>query len=389
MKYLRNSTRPSIFPALVLAPVVAALSGTATAHAADRQAIPMTADRWTLSADAKFVEHRGVPAIEFGKSLMGAEALIKDLIFKDGMIEFDAEPVQRMGPAIAFRRRDGQVFESFYLRSFPDCATRVDCVQYAPVVHGVLMWDIYPAHQAPARVKSGEWNRVKMVISGRRMRVYINGGDPALVVDRLEGNTLEGAIALQGMGFVANVTVTRGAVEGLPAQTADDPALKDARLVRNWQISAPAKLPAGADPSLTTLPATKAGWAAFPAETGGLVNVTRRYGVTEERSMVWLRTTIRAAAKADKRAAIGWNDEVWVFVNGKQVYADKNLYQDTPAEKRKTPDGRLSLENGAFTLPLEAGDNEVVVALANKFFGWGLQLRLDDADRITLATPAR
>jgi hypothetical protein len=388
MRYpnLRLVPAPRAGASLVLA---ALLLGGAPVHAADPQPIPMTPDRWTLGADVKFVEHRGVPAIEFGKSLMGAEALIKDLIFKDGTIEFDAEPVQRMGPAIAFRRRDGQVFESFYLRSFPDCATRVDCVQYAPVVHGVLMWDIYPAHQAPARVKSGEWNRVKMVISGRRMRVYINGGDPALVVDRLEGDTLEGAVALQGMGFVANVKVTPGAVEGLPSTPADDPTLEDARIVRNWQISAPSKLPAASEPSLTTLPAAKAGWAPFPAETGGLVNVTRRYGLTEERSMVWLRTTIRADAKTDKRAAIGWNDEVWVFVNRKPVYADKNLYQDTPAEKRKTPDGRLSLENGAFTLPLEAGDNEVVVALANKFFGWGLMLRLDDADRITLATPAR
>ena len=29
---------------------------------------------------------------------------------------------------------------------------------------------------------------------------------------------------------------------------------------------------------------------------------------------------------------------------------------------RKFPDARCSLENGAFTLPLEAGDNEVAVA---------------------------
>jgi hypothetical protein len=382
---MSTSTHPPLFALSAVLVSVAAGS----AHAAGPLAIPITPDRWTLSADAKIVEHRGVPAIEFGKSLMGAEALINGLSFKDGTIEFDAEPMQRMGPAIAFHRRDGQVYESFYMRALPDCATNEACLQYAPVVHGVLMWDIYPAHQASARVKSGEWNHVKMVVSGRRMRVYVNGGDPALIVDRLEGNAVEGAIALQGMGFVANVKVTPGAVEGLSSKPAEDPTLKDARLVRHWQVSAVTKLPAGSEPSLTALPRTREGWAPLLAETGGLVNVTRRYGVTEERSMVWLRTTIRADAKADKRAAIGWNDEIWVFVNGKQVYADTNTYQDTPADKRKAPDGRLSLENGAFTLPLEAGDNEVVVALANKFFGWGLMLRLDDADRITLATPAR
>jgi len=52
---------------------------------------------------------------------------------------------------------------------------------------------------------------------------------------------------------------------------------------------------------------------------------------------------------------------------------------------RKYPDARCSLENGAFTLPLEAGDNEVAVAIANNFFGWGLKLRLADPEGVHLA----
>jgi hypothetical protein len=40
-----------------------------------------------------------------------------------------------------------------------------------------------------------------------------------------------------------------------------------------------------------------------------------------------------------------------VFVNGKLVYADKNLFEVEDA--RKVPDARCSLENVAFTLPLE------------------------------------
>ena len=115
--------------------------------------------------------------------------------------------------------------------------------------------------------------------------------------------------------------------------------------------------------------------------------VSRRYGLPQGRSLVWLRTTIRAAAKAEKRAAIGWNDEVWVFVNGRQVYADVNAY--LKPELRKKPDGRLSLDNGSFALPLDAGDNDIVVGVANAFFGWGLMLRLDDASGVTLAPSTR
>jgi hypothetical protein len=36
-------------------------------------------------------------------------------------------------------------------------------------------------------------------------------------------------------------------------------------------------------------------------------------------------------------------------------------------------------------VPLEAGENEVAVAIANNFFGWGLMLRLPDPDGVRMA----
>lgn len=70
-------------------------------------------------------------------------------------------------------------------------------------------------------------------------------------------------------------------------------------------------------------------------------------------------------------------------MNGKQVYADKNFFESEDA--RKYPDARCSLENGSFTLPLEGGNNEVAVAIANNFFGWGMMLRLADPEGVHLA----
>jgi hypothetical protein len=101
------------------------------------------------------------------------------------------------------------------------------------------------------------------------------------------------------------------------------------------------------------------------------------------RSLTWLKTTISSTKSQSKKAAFGWAREVWVFVNGQRVYADKNLYQ--PPTARKPPDGRLSLQNGSFVLPLNAGDNEIAVAIANNFYGWGLILRLEDLEGLQLA----
>ena len=181
--------------------------------------------------------------------------------------------------------------------------------------------------------------------------------------------------------------VTADAVEDLDPRPGPDWTAKDTRYVRDWMVSTVSTLAAGEKPVFATQPAAECDWTPLPAETGGLVNISRRYGLPEGRSLVWMRTTIRAAAKGEKRAAIGWNDEVWVFVNGQQVYADVNDY--LREELRKKPDGRLSLENGAFTLPLDAGDNDVVVGVANAFFGWGLMLRLDDPSGVTLAPSTR
>ena len=74
---------------------------------------------------------------------------------------------------------------------------------------------------------------------------------------------------------------------------------------------------------------------------------------------------------------------VWSLLYRAPVFAGQNFFERDGA--RQFPDGRCSLENGAFTLPLEAGDNEVAVAIANNFFGWGLMLRLADPKGVHLA----
>jgi hypothetical protein len=65
------------------------------------------------------------------------------------------------------------------------------------------------------------------------------------------------------------------------------------------------------------------------------------------------------------------------------VFADKNLFEVEGS--RKFPDARCSLDNGVTTLPLEPGENEIAIALANNFFGWGLMLRVADPEGIRLA----
>lgn len=349
--------------------------------------IPMTPDRWEAKGDASFDTVDGYPlgVMTVAKGV----AVLKDFKFVDGTIEFDIIPHGPLGAGIGFRRRDDDTYEDFYLRPRPKCDTAVECIQYAPQTHGVLLWDLYPQYQSPAPVDGSKPNHIKMVISGRRMNIYVNSlangsTGPALSIGRLEGDVLEGGILLQGPGSFANLTIAPGVVEGLTPEPVKDATDEDHRFVRNWRVSSPATLADNKEPAFAEMPeASQSGWHPVNAERGGLIDLSRESGLPNGGSkwdLAWLKTDITSEKAQTKHVSIGWTREIWVFVNGKQVFADKNPFQ--PPEARKAPNGRLSLENGSFDLPLQKGKNEIAVALANNFYGWGLKLHLEDMDGV-------
>lgn len=359
--------------------------GGASAHGAEPVAIAMTADRWQAGENAEFVRQLG-----FFHGLMrlnSGDAVLKDISFSDGTIEFDVNTVGRGAPGIAFRQQDEGHFELLYLRPDPNCPAFRACIQYAPETHGVLLWDLYPQYENRAPLRENGWNHIKMIVSGRRMNVFVNDApSPTLAVGRLEGDAMTGGLRLQGPGTFANVVITPNAVDGLPPTPARDPLDGDPGLVRHWRVSPFTALPVGKDPGYGDMPAAPRDWKSIGTERAGLANLSREYGrpvSAPDRAVAWLKTTMRSDRAQTKRVEVGWTREVWIFVNGKLVYADKNLFDVDAA--RKSPDGRCSLENGVFTLPLDAGDNEIAIAVANNFFGWGLMLRVAEPQGIHLA----
>jgi hypothetical protein len=370
------------FAALAGAAVSADKNPAAAAAGSAPIKVPMTAEHWQAESGA-FEKIQGMDAIALHQ---GGTAIAKDINLKDGTIEFDVQPMV-MGTGMVFRRQDEKTYEMFYFRPNGKCAEAPDCLQYAPETHNILLWDVFPQYQVPAPIHDGEWNHVKLVISGKRMNMYINNSStPTLKVGRLEGDASDGAIGLSGPGYFANVVVTPGATEGLSPEPEADPTANDTHLVRDWWLSSVSELGEGKEPSYGELPAASAEWKPITAELGGFIDISRVYGLPLERpkrSMAWIKTTINSDKAQTIHTSFGWVREGWVFVNGKQVYADKNLYM--PASARKNPDGRLALTNGAFELPLNAGSNEVAIAVASNFYGLGVVWRLDSVEGVKLA----
>jgi hypothetical protein len=354
--------------------------------------IPMDPSAWKHDASAvEFVMHRNVMAAK--PKANDYQIFLKNQLFANGVIEFDVELMGAGFPGINFRMSgDHKNGDNFYIRSFgPTTTENRTTLQYAAIMDGLSIWDLSDEYQAGATIYHEGWNHVKLVINGSQMKAYVNDmRRPALIVPELEGGRSEGLISLSGKVVYANLILKPGATEGLAPEPGYNSTYNDPRYIRNWHVSPPTDFPFGKDlvvplPSMygtlnrSELPDDSTRWTPIKAEGRSIINLSRVYGGKENdaRRLAWLKTTIQSVKAQERVMSLGFSDEVWVFLNGQLLYADKNYFGTA---SQKFPKGRCTVENGNFKLPLKEGKNELMIGVANHFFGWGIVARMDDTD---------
>ncbi|MBX2822614.1 MAG: DUF1080 domain-containing protein [Rhodothermaceae bacterium] len=355
--------------------------------------ISMNQDNWEAAAGrAEFITHRGVPAMKVTPNpevlfSQPGQVVLKDVQFAEGTIEFDVELTDFFLSAIYFRRQNAENAEVFYIRTYrADDPTGPDAIQYTELIKGVALWDLHPRYQGPAEIKKEGWNHIKLVISGQRMNVYVNDMDtPSLSIPQLMGATDPGSIAFEGGGIFSNLVIKPGLTEGITPEPAYDPESTDSRYIHQWQASESFSLPPGRELVSAMLfraysdhfPGDETVWQSIETERGGLVNLSRRFGRSDERRAVWLKTKIHSNNEQQRTLRLGFSDEVWVLLNDKLVYVDKNLYSHPIM---KDAFGQISVDDASVTLPLLEGENELLIGVANSFFGWAIMAQLENTD---------
>ena len=356
--------------------------------------IPLIADNWNTSGNATFIAREAFPQgiLQVTSESEEGFAVLKNKHFDSGTIEFDIKPVGDEMPGIRFHQKDGEdTADMLYIRVSPDCPASQDCLQYVPIIKGRVLWDVYPQYQASAPFREHEWNHIRLVISGKRMDVYVNGRtEPSLRVAHLEGDASTGTIAFEGTAYYANLTLAPGVINGLNPKAPVDPVVGDRRYLVRWQGADPVSMDSTEHLSLSNMPSPGSRWSPVTVDYGGLINLSRFHVPTPKHApaqVIWLRTTVQSDREQVRHVAVGWLREIWVFADGKPVFSGKNLYNVKGG--RKPPDGRLSLENDGFDLPLHKGTNDVVVAIDGNTpdmrgrYGWGFMMRMDQAEGIT------
>ena len=372
----------------------AILCGT-VAHSQPSQTLTLPPDspRWELEGEAKPTEYKGRKCL----LLDGGAAVVKDFEMRDGVIDVDvATPASRGFFGIQFRiANDGANSEWFYLRQHKSGAP--DAMQYTPVLNTGLNWQIYngPGFTGAVEIPKDEWFHLRLEVVGTEARLYVKDmAKPALVANDLKSGVQKGQVALAvltGATYFSNFEIR--STPDVPWER-HPPPMPPGTLTR-WSLSPSlGALDRNLERPLTASESAAMSWQEVEAEPPGFVVInryresphprvtfandfSRRLEPQPGMKVVYARTSIVSERDQVKKLAIGYSDEVSVFLNGKMLYRGRS------AQNFRDPAflGIVNPENDALYLPLKKGRNELVLAVSELGGGWGFICRLEEVKR--------
>ena len=342
------------------------------------QPIPFDAARWTL------VGHGATSMVYLERPSLFIDngvALLRDSSFGDGTIEFDVALHGHASFAgVAFRARSEDDYELIYLR--PHLSRRPDALQYTPIYNGGEAWQLYsgPGYTAEAELPLNRWVHVKLVVSGYAARLFVDGAaNPQLTVTSLRRPWTRGMIGLWsflGGANFSNVIVSPADTTAPAARPADPPPAP--HTLTTWELSPAFETTQVKDDVLPDHAAQNAfAWTSVTAENSGLVNIAqyRKRTRSSESSLalVFARSVITASRAQQMKLVFAYSDRVHIFVNGRLLFAGDSAFQ------ARDPGflGVASLGPDAIYVDLRPGANEIVLAVSEKFGGWGFAARLE------------
>jgi hypothetical protein len=357
-------------------------------HGLRAESVPFTDARWRIQGEEhEITEFRGQTALYLENGM----AVLDEVELLNGTIEFDiAFTADRGFSGARWRIAGPGEAEEFYLR--PHQSGNPDANQYTPVFNGSTAWQLYhgPRYSSPIEYDFEGWNHVEIVIRDGVADVYVNSDEPVLHVDELKRKPQAG-----GLGLVSNLAPAwfsgfsyeiedEPEIKGSPAPPRLDPPNK----VRSWEVSSafPESLLEG-KVALEDVGLEELGWREAEAESTGIINLARWSGVSDEADSVLAKLHLQAEEPVSHPIRLGFSDRVKVFLNGRLLFSGNNGYRSRDYRYL----GTIGLFDTVY-LPLQKGDNELVLAVSESFGGWGLIADIAEVGGIrltsSLAAPA-
>jgi len=332
--------------------------------------VPMAKSAWRASSAGvvEFLEHNGRKAMR----LKGA-AFVDGLELPAGTIEVDVTRASARSFAnVIFAGCDFENFEGFYLRIHR--SGQPDAVQYTPHLNGETNWQLFWREQARATFDASDWTTLRLDFTPARARFTVLSDDTSLSVSPVSSESGCSRVGVADF-FGGHFSRFR--------YSADVPELPHVNgletlpdVIDKWEVSKNFSMVEGEFPPL---PEKRDGWDELPTNNGLLLISRFREksngGRFENNSedAVFCRKSILAEAPAQARLDFDFSDRARVYLNGQLLYGGDNRFRLKGPLYR----GELELGSRTLVLPLQAGNNELIVAVSDRANCWGLKARLE------------
>lgn len=347
------------------------------ANAQVNNAIDFDSERWVKNgADVRSEAYKGQKCL----FLKGGTAVLNDVEFTNGIIEFDiAFSPERTFVGFFFRMTNDANYEYFYFR--PHQSGNPDATQYTPVFNGSSAWQLYfgEGFSEPVSYVFDEWMPVRMVVSGRRAEIYIrNMEKPAMHLHDLKREVKAGKVGvIAGGAQFAPARFANFRVTPMTNITLESPPRAIEKMAPNtvaaWQISSAFEAKK-LETVLRLSPKEKQNltWDKLEVEPSGLANIARLRTPGDSTNAVFARLDIESEKDHIRKFDLAFSDIVKVYLNDTILFSAEDVFQSR--------DYRFLGSIGYFDhvyLPLKKGHNELWIAVIENFGGWGIKGRIE------------
>jgi sugar lactone lactonase YvrE len=324
-------------------------------------------------------DRQGAEIVQFmdRKCLIGS-AFLKDVEFENGVIEVDiavSGQKARTYPGVLFRVQSQEDYERFYIR--PHRASLYpDAIQYVPSFNGIDGWQLYNGenYTSAADIPDNKWVHFKLEVSGSQARLFMDDMDqPVFVMNYLKHGVSRGTIGLNAprdrTAYFSNFTYRiDNTLKFNPVPEIE----RHPGIITNWQISKPfpfSQVDVEKHPDEQELGEIK--WQEVTCEPSGMVDISRYYGRTgREYDCILAKATIHSDEEKRMQLLFGYSDFVTLFLNGKLMFYGSSVYQG-----RDPSFLGIMGYNDAVYLPLQKGENELLMWVVEAFGGWGFMAK--------------
>lgn len=352
--------------------------------------------QWQISdSNARKEEYLGRKSLY----LKSGFAFLKDVVFEDGVIDVDIATTSLTSfVGVLFRGESAEDHEIVYLRPFK--SGQPDAVQYTPSFNGSAPWQLYSGkgYTTAVEIPHDQWVHVRIEVSGLTLKVYFNNqGQPVLINEDLKRGYSRGSVGLWGIVNGAHFSNFSYRLNPPVERHAPQPSPVAAGILSKWEISEAFDVTQRDPETLPTTSEMKSmKWQPVGVEMPGMVVIDRyrrspskgqfftdpsqRVGQRPGRKVVLARAAIYSDRDQSKKMSLGYSDEATVFLNGQPLFIGRSAY------RYRDPGflGIMDVEDDSVYLNLKKGRNEIVLAVAEYFGGWGFICRIDDPQGIKL-----